>query len=63
MVHRGDTLWSIAAMHLGPGATDGEIAAAWPQWHAANRTVIGNDPDLVLPGQILTIPAALGGLR
>jgi nucleoid-associated protein YgaU len=50
-------------MHLGPGATDGEIAAAWPQWHAANRTVIGNDPDLVLPGQILTIPAALGGLR
>lgn len=56
VVHRGDSLWSIAARHLGPDAGDAEVARAWPQWYAANRDVIGDDPDLVLPGQILRIP-------
>ena len=28
VVHRGDTLWSIAARHLGPAATTPEISAA-----------------------------------
>ncbi|PRY61257.1 hypothetical protein BCF74_1065 [Knoellia remsis] len=56
VVHRGDSLWSIAARHLGPDATDAEIARAWPQWYAANRPVIGGDPDLLLPGQILKVP-------
>lgn len=56
VVHRGDSLWRIAARHLGPGATDVEIAAAWPRWYAANRSVIGPDPDLLLPGQRLSPP-------
>ncbi len=56
VVLRGDTLWSLAAAHLGPGATDAEIARAWPRWFAANEAVIGPNPDLLLPGQILSVP-------
>jgi nucleoid-associated protein YgaU len=56
VVHRGDSLWSIARRHLGAGATDTEVAAAWPHWYAANRDVIGPDPDLLLPGQVLHAP-------
>lgn len=54
----GDCLWSIAADHLPDGATDAEIAATWPRWYAANRDVVGPDPDLIHPGQVLTAPAA-----
>ena len=56
VVHRGDSLWSIARRHLGPDATDAEVATAWPHWYAANRAVIGPDPDLLLPGQVLHAP-------
>jgi LysM domain len=56
VVHRGDTLWAIAARHLGPAATAAQVAAEWPRWHAANRSTIGADPDLILPGQSLVAP-------
>jgi nucleoid-associated protein YgaU len=56
VVRRGDTLWDIAARHLGPHAPAAEVAAEWPRWHAANVTVIGPDPDLLLPGQRLLPP-------
>jgi nucleoid-associated protein YgaU len=56
VVRRGDTLWDIAARALGPGASDADIAASWPRWHAANRSTIGPDPDLILPGQLLRPP-------
>lgn len=59
-VRRGDTLWDIAARHLPAGALDADIAAAWPRWHAANATVIGDDPDLLLPGQLLRVPTDAG---
>ena len=55
-VRRGDTLWHIAARHLGPHASATEIAAAWPRWYAANRAVIGDDPDAIYPGQLLNEP-------
>ena len=58
VVLRGDSLWSIVARHLGPEASDAEVAAQWPRWHAANRSVIGDDPDLLLPGQVLRAPHA-----
>ncbi|HET6968683.1 MAG TPA: LysM peptidoglycan-binding domain-containing protein [Ornithinibacter sp.] len=60
VVKRGDTLWSIAARHLGPLPSDAEIAAAWPAWHDTNRHVIGDDPDLLRPGQVLRAPQAVG---
>jgi nucleoid-associated protein YgaU len=60
VVLRGDTLWSIAARHLGPAARAAEINAEWPRWLAANRGVIGDDADLILPGQLLRPPARTG---
>lgn len=58
VVRRGDTLWDLAAAHLPPAAGDAEIAGEWQRWYAANRAVIGADPDLILPGQVLRIPDA-----
>ncbi len=58
VVRRGDTLWAIARERLGAGASDVEVAREWPRWYAANRDVIGDDPDLVLPGTRLRVPAA-----
>jgi len=58
VVRRGDSLWSIAARELGADASAEAIAARWPQWYAANRDVIGPDPDLILPGQVLRTPPA-----
>lgn len=56
LVRRGDTLWDIAARHLGPSATSADIAHEWPLWYQANREEIGADPDLLLPGQVLHPP-------
>ena len=56
VVRRGDTLWDIAARALGPNASAADIAASWPRWYAANRSTIGPDPDLILPGQLLRPP-------
>lgn len=58
VVVRGDTLWDIARRWLPAGADDAEVAAAWPAWHEANRAVLGDDPDLLLPGQRLVPPTA-----
>ncbi|GAA3120689.1 LysM peptidoglycan-binding domain-containing protein [Kribbella aluminosa] len=63
VVREGDSLWSIAARELGPSATNEAIAARWHDWYSANRHVIGNDPDLILPGQVLRTPPAPHGDR
>jgi nucleoid-associated protein YgaU len=55
-VTAGDSLWHLAAAELGPLATDLDIAQRWPDWHAANRTIIGHDPSLIRPGQTLVVP-------
>jgi resuscitation-promoting factor RpfA len=57
VVHRGDTLWDIAARHLGPNATAVDISRAWPAWYDANRAVIGTDPSVIRPGELLMPPA------
>ena len=57
VVRPGDTLWSIAAAHLGPGASREQIAASWPQWYAANRHLIGPDPGVIHPGERLEPPS------
>ena len=57
VVRRGDSLWDIAARHLGPDASAADVAVEWPRWHQANRHVIGADPDLLIPGQRLVPPA------
>lgn len=58
VVHRGDSLWSIAARELGAGATAAQIDARWRRWYAANRAVVGSDPDRISPGLQLVRPAA-----
>jgi nucleoid-associated protein YgaU len=55
-VRAGDSLWTIAARALGPKASDVEIALEWPRWFEANKAAIGNNPDVLLPGQILRAP-------
>ncbi|KQX77377.1 transglycosylase family protein [Streptomyces sp. Root1310] len=44
-VRQGDTLSTIAASH---GLT-------WQRVYAANKTIVGGDPDLIVPGQRLTL--------
>ncbi len=58
VVVRGDSLWSIAARHLPAGSTDAQVAEAVERWYAANAHVVGADPDLVRPGQVLVAPSA-----
>ncbi len=57
-VQPGDTLWSIARRGLGGGAGVADVAAYWPLVYQANAAVIGPDPDLILPGQVLRLPEA-----
>jgi hypothetical protein len=50
-VVRGDCLWNIAKRFYGSGAKYTVI-------YNANKGVIGGNPNLIYPGQVLTIPAA-----
>ena len=54
-VRPGDSLWDIAEMKLGTAETR-RIARYWPRIHRANRDVIGGDPNLIVPGQVLILP-------
>lgn len=56
VVQPGDTLWSLSAAHLGPDASDAEVADYWPRLYATNRDRVGADPDLIEAGQQLTLP-------
>jgi hypothetical protein len=56
-VRPGDSLWSLAAVRLGPLASDVDIAREWPRLYQANRAVIGGSPHLLRPGQVLKLPA------
>jgi nucleoid-associated protein YgaU len=59
VVVRGDCLWDIAERQLTTSATPppaADVAAAVTAWWQANADVIGPDPDLLLPGQVLRPP-------
>ena len=58
VVRRGDSLWTLTARRLGPGASAAQVAAAWPRLYAANRAVIGTNPALIHPGLRLVPPAS-----
>ena len=54
----GDSLWSIAARGLGGSpASDVDVALEWPRWYQANRAVVGDNPGVLLPGQVLRPPS------
>ena len=49
-VVKGDCLWSIAKKFYGNGSK-------YPTIYNASRSVVGGNPNLIYPGQVLTIPA------
>ena len=53
----GDCLWSIAARALGSGATNAGIDRGWRTVYDANRAAIGDDPNLIRPGLMLSLPS------
>ncbi|WP_052209800.1 LysM peptidoglycan-binding domain-containing protein [Kocuria sp. ZOR0020] len=57
-VRSGESLWSLTAQLLGPGATDAEVSATWPQLWQANAHHV-TDPDLLQPGTVLVLPDSL----
>lgn len=58
VVQTGDCLWDLAREQLGPRASDADVATAWPRWYELNSGVIGADPDVLQPGQVLVVPEA-----
>lgn len=64
VVRPGDTLWHLSADALraagDPHPTNRRIAQAWPAFWQANREVVGDDPDLILPGTRLAVPELPG---
>jgi hypothetical protein len=55
VVHPGDTLWAIAERDLPAPATDRQVSVRWQAVYRRNRAVIGPDPDLIRPGQVLSV--------
>lgn len=58
VVAPGDSLWVLVRERLPDSATDAHVAAVVARWYAANRSIIGPDPDHLSPGQILDVPGA-----
>ena len=59
IVEAGDHLWAIAAETVADrtGHTDEEtVGAYWQRLIEANRHVVGDDPDLIHPGQVIELP-------
>ncbi|MBL0748571.1 LysM peptidoglycan-binding domain-containing protein [Nocardioides baculatus] len=54
VVRPGDSLSSIALAHPGAGSLDDRWRALW----RANHDVVGDDPDLIHPGQALRLPGS-----
>lgn len=46
----GDCLWNITKKFTGDGSR-------WQELYSLNKAVVGNNPNLIYPGQILTLPA------
>lgn len=57
-VEPGDTLWDIAAAQLAPTErSSANVHRYWRQIYRASRSAVGGDPDLILPGTHLDVPA------
>ena len=52
----GDSLWSIACQELSDDASPPEILEYSLRIHAANLDVMGDNPNILYPGQTLTLP-------
>lgn len=63
VVKPGDTLWALAAASLPPAASPQEVQRRVEEIHRTNRVVIGSDPDLIRPGQHISLPTTDGAPR
>lgn len=64
VVERGDSLWRIARAVLqrsGSEPSGAAVASFWRSIYDYNRDTIGDDPDLIHPGQVFEIPGGNGG--
>lgn len=55
IVEPGDCLWNLAKASL-VHPTNAETLAATLAWYQSNRDTIGDDPNLILPDQVLNPP-------
>ena len=55
VVQEGDSLWTIAQNVLGNGE-------AWGEIYEQNKAELGNNPDLIFPGQHITITNVMTGV-
>jgi LysM repeat protein len=60
VVAPGESLWSISQERLGPQAAPPRIAREVERIYALNRSRIGPDPNLIFPGQELSLPPTAG---
>jgi nucleoid-associated protein YgaU len=59
IVVRGDSLWGIARSVLsadGSFPTGADISNMWHSIYEMNKDIIGEDPNLILSGQVLQLP-------
>lgn len=56
VVRPGDSLWSIAHDHPDDADHAASVDQRWRAIWLANREVVGDDPDLIIPGQALRLP-------
>ncbi|GMA36535.1 LysM peptidoglycan-binding domain-containing protein [Demequina litorisediminis] len=54
-VRTGDSLWTLTADALGTEDA-AVVAASWPLLYEDNREAIGDDPSLIHPGTVLSLP-------
>jgi hypothetical protein len=55
VIEPGDSLWAIAQERLGPNATPQQVANEVDRIYGLNQNQIGNNPDLIFPGQELLL--------
>ncbi|WP_129657900.1 LysM peptidoglycan-binding domain-containing protein [Rothia uropygialis] len=56
VVHRGESLWSIAGHLAGPGATDEDILRTMHAVESENRSALRGRPHLIHAGTVLAVP-------
>ena len=56
VVDPGESLWSISQEHIGPGATPQQIYYEVERVFELNRDRIGDNPNLIFPGQEVLLP-------
>ncbi|HUS20423.1 MAG TPA: LysM domain-containing protein [Aeromicrobium sp.] len=59
VVAAGESLWAISARALPPEAGPADVAHEAAAWYQRNRALIGPDPNLIHPGQVLLAPEGL----